>query len=420
MPNSLPFSLTPGDSLTLTPQFSPTGIYFDNPSTSYIKIEQLRTYVPPLVIGFGVRCDIVPSIITLNTNAAPPQGGSIPTPITSTIITGVVTSDPNFVPVPGVPLSTSTFSPTQRVGTVTDTTGSGTSATFTLPSGTISIGIIQIPVNNVLNDNAVTNVIGVTSLSKYLNDTNTNVSLQTALADSATDSQVTLNVTCATAGNPVQIALDAYFTPVNTTSALSTGVNSFNGRTGNVLPASNDYTDAEVSGSASNTLTTTGDLLIASAPNTLSRLGVGSGSEVLGVSGGLPAWVAGGSSLTYVTSSLASNLNLGSVATNIVSVSLTSGTWWLSSVMMANMVSDLDGYYWLGPTSASATGAYCQGICGTGPVSGNPYFIFSLPLNTVVVLTSPTTVYLTVEQFNGATVFGGSPPYTVLNALKIA
>ena len=112
MPNiaALPFSMAPGKSITLTPNFTPTGITFNNPSTSYIYVAQVHGYVPPLVVGYGMACNVSPPLININANAAPPQGGKIPTIMPGTTITGVVTSDPNFVPVPGVPLSTSTFS----------------------------------------------------------------------------------------------------------------------------------------------------------------------------------------------------------------------------------------------------------------------------------------------------------------------
>ena len=62
------------------------------------------------------------------------------------------------------------------------------------------------------------------------------------------------------------------------------------GRTGAVVAVANDYTDAQVASSPTNVLTATGDLLYASAANTLARLGVGSASQLLG-GGTTPAWV---------------------------------------------------------------------------------------------------------------------------------
>ena len=63
-------------------------------------------------------------------------------------------------------------------------------------------------------------------------------------------------------------------------------------RTGAVTAQSGDYTDAEVTGSPTNVLTATGDLLYASAANTLARLGVSVNGDVLTLVAGLPQWQA--------------------------------------------------------------------------------------------------------------------------------
>lgn len=62
-------------------------------------------------------------------------------------------------------------------------------------------------------------------------------------------------------------------------------------RTGAVVATTNDYTDAQVQNSPTNKLTTTGDLLYASAANTLARLAIGATGNLLGVAGGIPSWV---------------------------------------------------------------------------------------------------------------------------------
>jgi hypothetical protein len=77
-------------------------------------------------------------------------------------------------------------------------------------------------------------------------------------------------------------------------------------RTGAVVAATNDYNDAQVANSPTNKLTATGDLLYASAANTLARLGVGTATQVL-VGGTIPAWGAGplgGVGWTVVTKAL--------------------------------------------------------------------------------------------------------------------
>jgi hypothetical protein len=59
---------------------------------------------------------------------------------------------------------------------------------------------------------------------------------------------------------------------------------------GAATPAYAVITDAQVSNSPTNKLTTTGDLLYASSANTLARLGIGATGQVLTVVGGVPAW----------------------------------------------------------------------------------------------------------------------------------
>lgn len=71
----------------------------------------------------------------------------------------------------------------------------------------------------------------------------------------------------------------------------SGAVSSVFGRTGAVVAATNDYTDAQVNNSPTNKLTTTGDILYASGANTLARLAIGAtAGMVLMVVGGLPVW----------------------------------------------------------------------------------------------------------------------------------
>lgn len=66
------------------------------------------------------------------------------------------------------------------------------------------------------------------------------------------------------------------------------GVTSFNGRTGVVLPASGDYTPAEVGSPALSTLTAVGDLYVATGAGTVTRLAAGAaGTELLGNGAGV-------------------------------------------------------------------------------------------------------------------------------------
>lgn len=74
-------------------------------------------------------------------------------------------------------------------------------------------------------------------------------------------------------------------TAADTVSRLAVGSNN------NVLMAdSTQSTGLKYAAEATATLTTTGDLLYASAANTLARRGIGTTGQVLTVSGGLPTW----------------------------------------------------------------------------------------------------------------------------------
>jgi len=89
--------------------------------------------------------------------------------------------------------------------------------------------------------------------------------------------------TAAPGTNTTQLATTAFVT-------AAVGVNTVFGRTGTVVAVTNDYTDAQVQNSPTNKLTTTGDVLYASAANTLARLGIGATAAALRVVGGLPSW----------------------------------------------------------------------------------------------------------------------------------
>lgn len=77
----------------------------------------------------------------------------------------------------------------------------------------------------------------------------------------------------------------------------TTGVTSFNGRTGAVMPLAGDYT--EILGGTGQTSYATGDMLYASAANTLSKLAIGSDGQMLQIVAGLPVWGAAPSSMVY-------------------------------------------------------------------------------------------------------------------------
>ena len=86
-------------------------------------------------------------------------------------------------------------------------------------------------------------------------------------------------------------------TAADSVSRLAVGTNN------QVLTAdSAEATGLKYANGSRATLTTTGDILYASAANTPARLGIGSTSQVLTVSGGIPAWGASGLTLIKTAS----------------------------------------------------------------------------------------------------------------------
>jgi hypothetical protein len=99
--------------------------------------------------------------------------------------------------------------------------------------------------------------------------------------------------------------------------AQSGVVSSVFGRTGAVVATANDYSDAQIAGSPTNVLTSTGDLLYASAANTLARRAIGTAGQVLTVSGGVPTWGAPPSTFGAATFGSGGN-----------EITFASGSWW--------------------------------------------------------------------------------------------
>ena len=93
-----------------------------------------------------------------------------------------------------------------------------------------------------------------------------------------------------------KVVLAAVYIPANATTIETTSINS-DKRVALALPLHNNLGglttgDPHTQYIAKATMTTTGDLLYASAANTPARLGVGAAAQVLGITAGVPAWQA--------------------------------------------------------------------------------------------------------------------------------
>ena len=179
------------------------------------------------------------------------------------------------------------------------------------------------------------------------------------------------------------------------------------------------------------TVTTAGDLIVATGAGAVTRLGVGTAAQVL-VGGATPAWAAPpASALSYQQSFITAQIALtGLTAANITSLTLPAGTWLLhGQVLVENTnasVAEWGGDIWFGPTSASTTGAYVAASLGaaTGSVLNATIFPF-LTVAGVVVLTALTTVYFGIESLNAAIIHYAGVVTSITNitgmtAIKIA
>jgi hypothetical protein len=159
----------------------------------------------------------------------------------------------------------------------------------------------------------------------------------TVIMNSASSTTITVNTGLFSAGDTVLIqnigagtcTVTAGTATVSTAGSLAltqyeAGILYFTA-TGTAL--FHDYVQA-----ASNPLTTTGDMIYSSSGSTQARLGIGSTSQVLTVSGGIPAWATPASSspasgvATVATDQSTTSSSYTDLATSGPAVTLTTGT----------------------------------------------------------------------------------------------
>lgn len=196
---------------------------------------------------------------TTSTNLAGGAIGSVPYQSgagATSFLAGNTATTPNFY------TSTGTGSAAQAP-TLTSSTGSGSVVLATSPT-------------------LVTPNLGTPASATLTNATGLPIS--TGVSGLGTGVATALGTNTGSAGAFV-VNGGALGTPSSGTLTNATGLPLSTGVTG-TLPATNG-------GTAQSTYTT-GDLLYASATNTLSKLSIGSSGQVLTVTGGVPVWAAGG------------------------------------------------------------------------------------------------------------------------------
>jgi hypothetical protein len=147
---------------------------------------------------------------------------------------------------------------------------------------------------------------GYTPIQLYYSSTATNV----PLAGNLVSGELAINIADEklyfknASGTVKLLASNASTTNVSSISFGSTGLTPATATTGAVTVAG---TLGATNGGTAQSTYTTGDLLYASASNTLSKLGIGSSGQILTVSAGVPAWAAAPSvSLTVGTTAISS------------------------------------------------------------------------------------------------------------------
>ena len=196
-----------------------------------------------------------------------------------------------------------------NIGVTSPITGGGS-------SGSVTIGI----------DDATTSVKGAVQLSSSTSSTSTVLAATPSAVKSAydlaaaavtpTSSTVLTNKTLSDSTTLIADVADntkaIKFDIAGTTAVTATIATAFTTAKTITLPDTTG-TVALTNGVINNTLTTTtGDVIYASAANTPARLGIGSTSQVLTVTGGVPVWATPASGSTFVGcfAYMSANLNM--------------------------------------------------------------------------------------------------------------
>jgi hypothetical protein len=232
-------------------------------------------------------------------------------------------------------------------------------------------------------------------------------------------------------GNWYMVASNNLSNAVGTlgTANGGTGLTSL-GTAGQVLTVNSGATALQYSTPASTTsVTMGGDVTGNSATSTVAKingttLGTLSGAtsgQVLAWNGSAWAPATAGASLTYASSFITSNASItASTITNITSLSLAAGTWFVTFQGLFNGNANQYFSCWLGTTSASKTGLFTSAAYSAGSLQG-----FYLSGSGIVVLSSAGTVYFIGLGSQNTTVYQQSIDgnqitlQTGINAIKI-
>ena len=182
-------------------------------------------------------------------------------------------------------------------------------------------------------------------------------------------------------------------------------------------------------GTGTSTAPAVGSIPLATSTSAYTPLGIGTNGQVLTSNGTTATWAAasGGAPGTTVSSFITNNVTLAGT-TNITSISLTAGTWLISYQATVNNNSTINTQafdFFIGPTSATLTGAYSSISTSTGKTINGYAYINSACGTYSLTIASTTTVYFNIYSSSGATAFSSSysqglPNVTGITAIKTA
>jgi hypothetical protein len=141
-------------------------------------------------------------------------------------------------------------------------------------------------------------------------------------------------------------------------------------------------------------LTTTGDVIYASGANTPARLGIGSTSQVLTVSGGLPVWANSPAYEPVLTQETATYYVRNSWTGTSAQLSPTTSTTYYIPVFLSNFTADRIGFRCSNMTTSGLTRL---GLYGVSSTTGKPSNLI-FDAGTVSVTTATTDYAITISQ----------------------